>query len=210
MRGLIIGLLAAATAAAPALARAEEAAGAESPGREARVRRAVETMEAEPSIIEVHRAALRYFRVNPEAIERLRSASVARAGAPTLTLSGRYERVTSARDVVDPIAAIQTDDTFGSDVFGGTVQLSWDFPGTIFNASQLQTYALVGIQMNLLKEVTRLYYVRRQLMLSLLTEPPADPRAQVAMEMRVEEFTSLIDSFTGGWFSRQLDRRGER
>lgn len=194
--------VAVAVLALPSLAAAQEARG----GRAARVREALDRMEAEPSIQDVHRAALRYFRVNPSAVESLRRASVRRAAAPTITLSGRYERVESDRDVRDQMAAIETDDRFGSNVFGGSVELRWDLPGTVFSPAQLQTYALVGIQMNLLKEVTRLFYVRRQLMLSLLTEPPEDPRARVAMEMRVEEFTSLIDSFTGGWYSERLAR----
>lgn len=174
------------------------------PGRASRVRRAMQQMEAEPTVLEVHRAALRYFRVNPQAIEDIRSRALSRAGAPTLTISGRYERIQSDRGIVDPIVPLNTSDDFTGNVYGGTLELRWDLPGAVFNPAQLQAYALIGIQMNVLKEVTRLYYVRRQLLLSLLSNPPDDPQARVAMEMRVEEFTSLIDSFTGGWFSRNL------
>ena len=178
---------------------------AQTGGREARVRAALERMESEPTIIEVHRAALRYFRVHPEAVERIRRAAVRRAGAPVMTLTGRYEYVNSTRDVAVTPDYQFTDDQFGSNVAGGSLSLSWNFPGLVFNPAELQTYALIGIQMNVLKEVTRLYYVRRQLLLSLLADPPDDPRTRVAMRMRVEEFTSLIDSFTGGWFSRNID-----
>jgi hypothetical protein len=208
MRQLSLAMLAALAATGPASARAQDEGGGG--GSDARVSAALGQMDAEPTIIEVHRAALRYFRVTPDVVERLREASVRRAGAPTLTVSGRYERITSARDVTDPNLAINTDDSFGSDLFGGTLELRWDLPGAVFNPAQLQTYALVGIQMNLLKEVTRLYFVRRQLLLSLLTEPPADPRARAALEMRVEEFTSLIDSFTGGWFSESIEESAPR
>jgi len=192
-------LAAAVIAHSPWTARAEDAA------REARVRQALERMQGEPTIIEVHRAALRYFRVHPEEVERIRRAAVRRSAAPIMTITGRYEYVQSERDVAQTPTMTYTDDSFGSNVAGGTLSLNWNFPGLVFNPAELQTYALIGIQMNVLKEVTRLYYVRRQLMLSLLADPPDDPRTLVAMQMRVEEFTSLIDSFTGGWFSRALE-----
>ena len=182
---------------------------AQTGSREARVRSALQQMESEPSVIEVHRAALRYFRVHPEAVERIRRVAVRRAGAPVRTITGRYEYVNSNRDVAVTPDYQFTDDSFGSNVAGGSLSLTWNFPGLVFNPAELQTYALVGIQMNVLKEVTRLYYVRRQLLLSLLADPPDDPRTHVAMRMRVEEFTSLIDSFTGGWFSQNLDRDEE-
>lgn len=182
---------------------------AQTGSREARVRSALQQMESEPSVIEVHRAALRYFRVHPEAVERIRRVAVRRAGAPVMTITGRYEYVNSNRDVAVTPDYQFTDDSFGSNVAGGSLSLTWNFPGLVFNPAELQTYALVGIQMNVLKEVTRLYYVRRQLLLSLLADPPDDPRTRVAMRMRVEEFTSLIDSFTGGWFSQNLDRDEE-
>lgn len=182
----------------------QAAAQATSPGQAARVRAAMERMQAEPGIIEVHRAALRYFRVNPEQVERIREKSVRRAAAPRLTLSGRYEWTNSARDLVFSQTGARTDDDYGSNLAGGVVSLEWDLPGAVFNPAQLQTYALIGIQMNILKEVTRLFYVRRQLLLSLLADPPADPQNRLAMQFRVDEFTSLIDSFTGGWFSRNL------
>ena len=197
---LIATTLAAIAALAPGAARAEEA----DPARAERVRRAMAIMDAEPSVLEVHRAALRYFRVNPQAIEDIRHRAVSRAGAPRLTISGRYERIQSLRNVNDMVVPLDTDDEFSSNFYGATLQLQWNLPGAVFNPAELQAYALIGIQMNILKEVTRLYYVRRQLLLSLLADPPDDPRSRVAMRMRVEEFTSLIDSFTGGWFSRNL------
>jgi len=193
-------LLAAVASLAPIASWAENA----DPARDARVRQALERMEAEPSVLDVHRAALQYFRVNPQAVDRLRSASVRRAAAPTLRITGRAERLDANRDVVDPLVIVQTNDQFVTTLYGGEASLEWNLPGAVFNPAQLQAYALVGIQMNVLKEVTRLYYVRRQLLLSLLADPPDDARARIAMEMRVEEFTSLIDSFTGGWFSRHL------
>jgi hypothetical protein len=182
------------------LAGAEEVTAAQ----KARVRRAMQIMDAEPTVIEVHRAALEFFRIHPEEINRIRRMAKRRAAAPTITVGGRYERVGSGRDVVDPIVPIQTDDDFDANVFGGSLELEWNLPTAVFNPAELQSYALIGIQVNILKEVTRLYYVRRQLLLSLLANPPEDPRTRLAMSLRVEEFTSLIDSFTGGWFSRRL------
>lgn len=205
LKKAIMASVAALIVLGPALAAAEQS----DSGRAARVRQALERMEAEPTVLEVHRAALRYFRVNPQAIEDIRRRAVSRAGAPRLTIGGRYERIDSQRFVDDVQVPLDTTDDFSSNVYGGTLELSWDLPGAVFNPAQLQAYALIGIQMNVLKEVTRLYYVRRQLLLSLLSDPPSDPRSRVAMRMRVEEFTSLIDSFTGGWFSRNLPENSD-
>jgi len=182
----------------------QAAAQSSDPGQAARVRAARERMEAEPGIIEVHRAALRYFRVNPEEVERIREKSVRRAAAPRLTISGRYEWTDSSRDIYPEAQRLYTYDNYSSNLAGGVVSLEWDLSGAVFNPAELQTYALIGIQMNILKEVTRLYYVRRQLQLSLIVNPPSDPQSRLAMQFRVDEFTSLIDSFTGGWFSRNL------
>jgi hypothetical protein len=181
--------------------RAQERAKAR---QKARVRQAQQIMDAEPNVIQVHRAALEFFRIHPAEIERIRRMAKRRAGAPTVTVGGRYEYVDSARLVEDPIVPIQTDDDFDANVFGGSLRLEWNLPTAVFNPAELQSYALIGIQVNILKEVTRLYFVRRQLLLSLLADPPDDPRARLAMRLRVEEFTSLIDSFTGGWFSENL------
>lgn len=201
MRRISVLVLAAAALAAPIRAAAQSEGGG---SQSSRVAAALARMEAEPGILDVHRAALRYFRVDPEAVERIREKSVRRAGAPRLTVSGRYEWVDAERNLLFSQTAATTDDRYGSNLAGGSLSLEWDLAGAVFNPAQLQTYALIGIQMNVLKEVTRLYYVRRQLLLSLLADPPDDPQTRLAMQMRVEEFTSLIDSFTGGWFSRNL------
>jgi hypothetical protein len=60
-------------------------------------------------------------------------------------------------------------------------------------------------------EVTRTYYLRRQLLLRLLLRPPEDPLAYAALEMRVDEFTAILDVLTDGWYSSETEaRRGGR
>jgi hypothetical protein len=59
-------------------------------------------------------------------------------------------------------------------------------------------------------EVTRTYYLRRQLQLRMRLRPPEDPLAASALALRIEEFTAILDSMSGGWFSRVAQTRTER
>jgi hypothetical protein len=52
-------------------------------------------------------------------------------------------------------------------------------------------------------EVTRTYYLRKQLILRRVYEAPTDEMALAALDMRIDEFTAILDMLTGGWFTRE-------
>jgi len=180
---------------------------ANDPQRDARIREALSKIAAEPAIAIVQEAALRHFRLESETIDSLRSRATGRALLPSVTVSGNLTRLERDRSVNDPLVVLQTTDLSNDNALGANAALEWNLPETVFNPAELQTYALVGYQVEVLKEVTRLYFIRQQILLSLLVDPPEDPRAAVALELRVAEFTGLIDSYTGGAYRRML-RRG--
>lgn len=197
---------------APALAQLTRtpADAASDPGRNARIRAATARIAAEPPVDAVQDAAMRHFRLESGTIDGLRSRATSRAFLPSVTVSGDLSQLDRDRSVVDPIAALQTADLSNDRVLGATAALEWNLSETVFNPAELQTYALVGYQVEVLKEVTRLYFIRQQILLSLLVDPPADLRARAALELRVAEFTSLIDSYTGGAYRRMLRRSRAR
>ena len=82
-----------------------------------------------------------------------------------------------------------------------TLGAVWDLRQLIFNPAEIQVYGLIGVQRDLMLEVTRVYFLRRQLYLRMLLRPPEDPIAKEALQLRIDEFTSLLDVLTGGWFS---------
>lgn len=180
----------------------------EDPERNARIKKAIKYMAQEPSIVDIQQLALKYFKLHPEAIDEIRDAISSRGGVPSISIGGNYNRGDRDRNIDDPLQVIQTQDDWGENVYGGSITLEWNLPELVFNPSELQSYALVGVQLNILKEVTRIYFIRRQLMLSLFVDPPEDERARIALQLRINEMTALIDAFTGGQFSQELQRRG--
>jgi hypothetical protein len=193
--------------ALPALASAQN---------DAAVSAAREQMRHEPSVAETVRTCLEYFRVDPANFDGLRTAAKTRALLPTLAGGYAYDDDTFARvedtlpgggPAVNPRNVEDTNlvrNTF-------TVGAIWDLRELVFNASEVQVYGLIGVQRDLMLEVTRTYYLRRQLLLRLLLRPPEDPLAYAALEMRVDEFTAILDVLTDGWFSSETEaRRGGR
>ncbi len=172
------------------------------------VERALAAYEHEPSVGETTRRALRYFRVEPEAIDRLRSAARSRAWLPLLATgyrfdddrTSRYER----RDIFQPY---ELDENLGRRINSATVGMVWDLRELVFNPAEVQVYGLIGVQRDLMLEVTRTYFLRRQLQLRMALRPPREPLARAALQLRIEEFTAVLDVLTGGWFSEQVERR---
>jgi hypothetical protein len=114
-----------------------------------------------------------------------------------------FSRVLSQM-ITNPMNINENTDTRTNSVTVGGV---WDLRELAFNPSEVQVYGLVGIQRDLILEVTRTYFLRRQLLVRLALRPPADQLARATLDLRVEEYTAILDALTGGWFSR-AQRRG--
>ena len=172
-------------------------------------------LKAEPSVRDVQEAALRYFRVNGEQVSSMRTRASWKAVLPVMEVSGGF-----ARSAVD-------EDTFNFEVFnieqsnltaqtpwvmkgssGAAYEIrgkmSWNLPQLVFNAEELDVASLAGLMEGLLKEATRLYYMRRRLQVDLILTPPTDRATHLSKQLRLEELTGLIDAMTGGWFQRTL------
>lgn len=70
-----------------------------------------------------------------------------------------------------------------------------------------QARLTANIKENLLDDVTRIYYQRRRLQLNNLLIPPEDSETKLTKELEIAELTGQLDSRTGGWFSREIEKR---
>lgn len=171
---------------------------------------ALAMLDRDPPISEVQRAALDYFRVSEDDLSGYRAAARLRALMPSL--SGSYARddgkqTTLSSNQIEFPGAFDADNpqitTGESDVGRAySASVTWNLSGLIFDSNQLEAYALVGIQEDVVKEVTRLYYTRQHNLLTLALAPPEEPRAKVALMLRTRELEAMLDAMTGGAWSR--------
>jgi hypothetical protein len=184
---------------------------------EADVDRAMRVLAQDPPIAEVQRAAVEYFRVAQNDLNYYRLVSRMRALLPTL--SGSYTYSSDGTLVLGndriatgiPYDPANPQTTSNSNQVGRNyaVSASWALPGLIFDSSQLDTYALVGINEDLIKEVTRLYYTRQHNMLAFTLAPPGDARARAALIVRTREIEAMMDALTGNaWTKLKTQYRG--
>ena len=165
----------------------------------------------EPSASETVRQALKYFRVNPQALDSMRSAARSRALLPLFATGYRFDDDDFVRFEEQRMTSPRENDEARSErSHAFTLGAVWDLRELVFNPAEVQVYGIVGVQRDLMLEITRTYYLRRQLYLRLLLRPPSDAIAAEALRIRVEEFTALLDVLTGGWFSRTASRRARR
>ena len=169
-----------------------------------KIAKAKARLNAEPKVDVVVRKALAYFRVEPKAMDSLRTKARVRGLLPNLAVGYRFDQDEYASvSSQKPTPLDQTEDnkTFMNAVTVGAV---WDLRQLVFNPAEIQVYGMIGVQRDLMLEVTRVYFLRRQLNLRQLLRPPEDPIAKEALQLRIDEFTSLLDVLTGGWFTQAI------
>jgi hypothetical protein len=88
--------------------------------------------------------------------------------------------------------------------------LTWNLPQLVFNAEELDVASLAGLMEGLLKESTRLYFMRRRLQVDMILTPPTDQASLLSKDLRLQELTGLLDAMTGGWFQQALTTGGQR
>lgn len=162
----------------------------------------------EPAVGEVTRQSLHYFRVDPDSFDALRTSARTRALLPLLAGGFRvdlanFDRFEDQR-IFQPRQIEEATDT---QVLTFSLGAVWDLRELVFNAAEVQVYGLIGVQRDLMLETVRTYFLRRQLMLRLQLRPPEDALAYAALELRIQEFTAVLDVLTGNWFSEEAERR---
>jgi hypothetical protein len=168
-------------------------------------------LRAEPTVRDVQEAALQYFRVNQDQVDSMRTRARTKALAPVLEISGGYTQ--SKLDDVSTNSYLNFQDFDNPWVVRGSAGTGWNIrgkatlnlPRLIFNPEELDVASLAGLVEGILKESTRLYYMRKRLQVDMLLKPPTDQATMLSKQLRIEELTAMLDAMTGGWYQRALD-----
>jgi len=168
--------------------------------------------EREPTVKEVQKAALRYFKVHPDLVAGYRRGASWKALMPDIEVTFNHERGNNDRRLIDAIYLTRYPD--GKE-FEDTKRISyvlgvrahWALDRLVFNAEVLDVASLVGVQEGLLREITSLYFTRRRLMTILALNPPSDPGEKITEAIRLDEIAANIDALTGGYLSREIKKR---
>jgi hypothetical protein len=180
--------------------------------------RAKAITRGEPTAKEVQRATLRYYRLEPERINRMCTAARMKGLIPevetgvdnlighsfTNTRNGLYPNLPPDPDGM-PNNFFERAQT-NNDQLLWRVRAVWNLDRLAFNAEELDAKSLNSLEENLLREVTTLYYARRRLLTSLIVSPSEDEEELYYEQLRVEEMTSTLDAFSGGMFGKRAHR----
>lgn len=173
----------------------------------------LQKLKLEPTVRDVQEAALQYFRVNQDQIDSMRSRARSKALAPVLEVSGGYTE--STLDDVSTNSYLNFQSFENPWVVRGSAGVGWNvrgkatlnLPRLIFNPEELDVASLAGLVEGILKESTRLYYMRKRLQVDMILKPPTDQATMLSKQLRIEELTAMLDAMTGGWYQRALDAR---
>lgn len=182
-------------------------AGAQTPST---VEEAEASLAHEPAVAEVTTQALRFFQLDPDSFNRLRSSSRTRALLPLFAAGYRFDDdrfLGNEQRVVMPETTV---DNTNRQLHSVNVGALWDLRQLAFNPAEVQVYGLVGVQRDIMLEITRTYFLRRQLQMRMTLRPPEESLARAALGLRIQEFTAILDVLTGGWFSREVEARRPR
>ena len=174
----------------------------------------IEALRAEPTARETQEAALGFYRIGRDSVDSMRRRSAWKAILPVTEVSGGFakadtDETSTNAEVLGANEPWITRATGGKgyDVRG---KLTWNLPQLVFNAEELDVASVATVMEGVVKDVTRLYFLRRRLQIELALSPPADQATMLQKELRLDELTSLLDAMTGGWFGRELALRSGR
>jgi hypothetical protein len=201
---ILIALVA--TAVAPARRAGADAGDAADKQSRKRVQlaRLKEILKHEPSIQEVQRAALTHYQLEPERIDSMSSAARLKGLFPEVdagfdSLLGH--NFTSTQDALFPTLPFKERQAGSNDQTVWHVRGVWDLSRVVFNPEQLDIKTLGSLQETLIREVTTMYFSRRRVLANLILSPPEDEEDLYYEQLRLDEMTATIDSFTGGKFA---------
>jgi hypothetical protein len=193
----------------------QEAQRAKNASKRAGFARLRELVRDEPTVKEVQQATLRYYKLEPERINRMATAAKLKGLLPEVeagvdNLVGHS--FTNTRDGLYPILPndangqpnIYRDRTATTnDQLLWRIRAVWSLDRLAFNAEALDAKSLNSIEENLVREVTTLYFSRRRLLTTLVVSPPEDDEERYMEQLRLEEMTATLDTLSGGMFGKR-------
>jgi len=169
--------------------------------------------EREPTVAEAQKAALKFFKVHPEALTSYRRGAAWKALMPDVELIFNNEFGNNDRklnDALYPMYQWKENEQVNRGSISLGVRAHWALDRLVFNAESLDVSSLVGVQEGLLREITSLYFTRRRLLTSMTLNPPQDPNEEITEQLRLDEVTANLDALTGGFFTREIKKRTEK
>jgi len=148
--------------------------------------RAAARLPAEPGILEVQRAALRYVGLQPERVRKLRRGLARRGWLPvvSLRLAAVGDREIS-RDYDDSVVYgdryfLRDEERERGRQLSGSILFAWDFADLAFNPDAVdlsrEVRQVISLRDDVLDEITQLYFERKAVLLRL----PASPAVSFA------------------------------
>jgi ligand-binding sensor domain-containing protein len=169
----------------------------------------------EPVIRDVHTWAITYAEVNPEKIQTWRRLSARRAWFPSITLDVDNDNNQTVSDTMWGTSSsggrhyVGPDDRTLYDNWGFGASMSWDLADIVWSSDQTsidsRSKLMVELREDILDQVTRLYFERRRLQTELHATNEITQQEKSDKELRIAELTALIDAFTGGKFSNEIE-----
>ncbi len=179
--------------------------------------------DLEPSVIEVQKQALKFSSLpTTNDYKRYRLQARLRNLVPRVGID--LNSTGTNTDYYQSDKGISTDISLNNDFNAGKT-LRYERDGKAFkqlsvlwNTNQFvyddeirfilnQARLTANIKENLLDDVTRIYFQRRRLQLQNLSSPPRDQIDKLSNELQIAELTGQLDSRTGGWFTKEVERR---
>lgn len=173
-----------------------------------RVQEALKALDQEPSIQEVHKAALRFYHAEPETIDSLRTRATYKSLLPDVNVSYRQGNNGVFINKFDSLQGDPTmdykvgEDLSKGDVYEWQVSGSWSLSRLMFNPEVLDVASLAALQEGVLKEVTRLYYTRRRLQIDFIISNPTDQGTRLSKQIRIDQLTATLDALTNNLFAQ--------
>jgi len=158
-----------------------------------------------PTIEMLRSAVVRYNEISPSKIATWRKQYKASALMPTFSVDYDQNMYgTSGTGTYDG-KHYRAPNTWGMGVSWDASKLIWSSDETaIDNRSRLNTQ----LRIDILDEVTRLYFERKRSVMKMAALGPAHA-AFPEHQLRVEELTAAIDAYCGGWFSQAIEKGKE-
>jgi len=161
----------------------------------------------EPTIGEVHEAAIRYAEVHPDKIKFWRRQAALRALLPTVNVGVDRNRSLDAHFDEGTFPKFQVVETQNQDA-QLNVSIKWELGDLIWSDNQtsidVRSKLMVQLRNDVVDEVTRLYFERRRIQVGLITNPSTDQQELLDKALRMQELTALLDGLTGGYFSSHI------
>lgn len=166
----------------------------------------------EPDLQSIHREAIRYADLNPTKIARWQSESRLSHLMPKLS-AGMSKSIDQNIDI--DRGGTNNPDYFiigpNDKSWDQNVSISWDFAELIWSSDQTsidsRSKLMTELRNEILSNLTRLYFERKRLITEYYLKPPQDELEQIDLVQHIEEITAHIDAYTGGYFSKELERR---